>query len=343
MPVQNLLFHGDNREVLRTHFGEGTVELCYIDPPFYSRRDYYHPATGEDPPSRAFTDRWTWDAEAAGAYHAILENAGGQQTAASVALLRGLRGMLGESSLLAYLSSLTLRVAEIRRVLAPHGTFYLHADPSAAHYLKLICDALFLPGGGEFRNEIVWSYESGGRAARDFSWKHDTLLRYTKSARWTYHADAVRLPRTETRRNHMKRGVDPDGRGFRSIKSAGRIYRYYDDEGVPPSDVWTDLGHLHQRDPERLGYPTQKPEALLERIILASSDPGDLVLDAYCGSGTTLAVAQRLGRRWAGIDQAETAIAMTRRRLAALVTPGAEARPDTPPAAPAATINPTPD
>ena len=313
--MQNGLFHGDNLPVLRTHFGTETIDLCYVDPPFYSRRDYYQAAASDDPPARAFTDKWVWDDAARAAYRELLDPAGGCQTRASVALLRGLRKMLGEGGLLAYLTTLTLRVAEIRRVLAGHGTFYLHADPSAAHYLKLICDALFLPGGGEFRNEIVWSYESGGRGTRDFGWKHDTILRYTKSHQWTFNPEAVLLPRADTRRNHMKRDVDADGRVFHSIKSAGKVYRYYQDEGVLPSDVWTDLSHLHQRDPERLGYPTQKPEALLERIILASSRPGDVVLDAYCGGGTTLAVAQRLGRRGIGIDQSEAAIATTRRRL----------------------------
>ena len=315
--MTDLLFHGDNLPLLRQHFADKTVDLCYVDPPFHSRRDYY-PSTAAPSP-RAFTDKWTWDAPAAAAYAEILSpSTHACLTPAAVALLCGLRAMLGDSGLLAYLVSLTLRVAEIRRVLAPQGTFYLHADPTAAHYLKLVCDALFLPGGGEFRNEIIWSYESGGRATRDFAWKHDTILRYSKSAFCTFQPAAVLLPRPTTRRNHLKRALDTDGRAFRSIKSAGKIYRYYDDEGVPPSDVWTDLSHLHQRDPERLGYPTQKPEALLERIILASSHPGDLVLDAYCGGGTTLAVAQRLSRRWAGIDQSEAAIAATRQRLAAI-------------------------
>ena len=307
------LYHGDNLPILRQHFADHTVDLCYIDPPFHSRRDYYHAAGTSSTLLPAFTDKWTWDAAASAAYGELFRAS--SQTTASAALLRGLYAMLGETGLLAYLVSLTLRLAEIHRVLAPHGTFYLHADPGAAHYLKLVCDALFLPGGGGFRNEIIWSYESGGRATRDFAWKHDTILRYSKSAHWTFNPTAVLLPRAGTRRNHMKREVDADGRAFRSIKSAGKIYRYYDDEGVPPSDVWTDLSHLHQRDPERGGYPTQKPEALLERIILASSHPGDLVLDAYCGGGTTLAVARRLGRRWAGIDRSEAAIAATRQRL----------------------------
>lgn len=326
MTTPEQLFHGDNLPILRERFGENSVDLCYIDPPFHSRRDYHSPSGKSSPASPAFSDRWAWDARALHGYEEIVDNVAGRQTNATVGLFQGLRGMLGECGLLAYLSSLALRVAEIRRVLAPQGTFYLHADPSAAHYLKLVCDAAFLPGGGEFRNEIIWGYESGGRATRDFSAKHDTILRYTKSSRWTFHADAVRLPRTSVRRNHMKREVDAEGRVFFSIRSAGKIYRYYEDEGVVPSDVWTDLSHLHQRDPERLGYPTQKPEALLERIIRASSNPGDLVLDAYCGGGTTLAVAQRLGRRWAGIDQSEAAIITTSRRLEAMNVDGMATR-----------------
>lgn len=329
--MQNQLFHGDNLEVLREHVRTGSVALAYIDPPFHSRRDYFQSGGGPAGSAPAFTDRWAWDEDAVRGFRDLFDDPGGCQTTGSVALLRGLRDAFGENGLLAYLTSLTLRIAEIRRALAPHGTFYLHADASASHHLKLICDALFLPGGGEFRNEIVWGYESGGRGTRDFPWKHDTILRYTKSHAWTFNADAIRLPRTSTRRNHMKRGVDPDGRAYRSIKSAGKIYRYYDDKGVLPSDVWTDLSHLHQRAPERLGYPTQKPEALLERMVLASSHAGDLVLDAYCGGGTTLAAAQRLGRRWIGIDRSETAIRASRQRLA-----------DIPPAAPAATTDPTP-
>ena len=319
--MSDLLFHGDNLPILRREFAEGSVDLCYIDPPFHSGRDHAGRTSEPEAAPATFTDRWTWDAAAAAEWQEVLANADDRQTAASVALLRGLREVIGAGGLLAYLASLTLRLAEIRRVLASHGTLYLHVDPQAAHYLKLVCDALFLPGGGLFRNEIVWAYGSGGRGRRDFPWKHDTLLRYTKSREWTFDLEAVASPRGTARRNHLKRETDPDGRVFFSVRSAGKIYRYYADEGVPPSDVWTDLSHLHQRDPERVGYPTQKPEALLTRVIASSSRPGDLVLDAYCGGGTTLVAAQRLGRRWAGIDQSAQAIAVTRERLAALDPP----------------------
>lgn len=341
--LEDVLLCGDNLPVLREQVADGSVDLCYSDPPFFSRRDHRSRSLEGEGDVRGFTDRWAWGEEAEREWQEVREE--GCKMAAAAALLRGLREAFGEGPLLAYLVSLTLRVAEIRRVLAAHGTLYLHVDASAAHYLKTLCDALFLPGGGEFRNEIVWSYESGGRGTRDFPWKHDTILRYTKSGRWTFDAAAVRLPRATLRRNHLKRETDADGRVFHSIKSAGKVYRYYEDEGVVPSDVWTDLSHLHQRDPERVGYPTQKPEALLARIIAASSRPGDLVLDAYCGGGTTLAAAQKLGRRWVGIDRNAEAIAVARQRLAGLKgrpTPDETVRPGIPPAGPTTTTGPTP-
>lgn len=170
-------------------------------------------------------------------------------------------------------------------------------------------------GGGDFRNEIIWAYESGGRPKTDFGRKHDVILRYTKSNSWQFNAEAILLPRETTRHNHMKRSVDADGRVFYSIKSAGKIYKYYADQGVIPSDVWTDFSHLQQKDPERLGYPTQKPESLLERIIKASSKEGDVILDAYCGCGTSIAVAQRLKRNWIGIDITYQSISLILKRL----------------------------
>ena len=297
--MQNQLYHGDNLDVLRRHVADGAVDLCYIDPPFYSGRDYDH-----------FTDIWTWGDRAAREYGEIIATL----TPPAVALIRGLREMLGENGLLAYLTSLTLRIAEIQRVLTPHGTFYLHCDPAASHYLKLVCDGIFCARGGTFRNELIWAYESGGRGKRDFARKHDVILRYTKSDEWAFHADDIRVPRATARHNHMKRGVDGDGRAFHSIRSNGKVYKYYEDEGVIPSDVWTDGAHLQQRDPERTGYPTQKPERLLERIIRASSAPGQRVLDAYAGSGTTLVTAQALGRLWIGIDVSTQSIASIRRR-----------------------------
>ena len=314
------LFYGDNIDVLRKKIKDESVDLCYIDPPFNSQRNYnqiYNNIGEEDrAQARAFVDTWTWDERADSGFDEILTNPEGRFASQLVELIKGLRAVLRDGGLMAYLISMSLRVTEIHRVLKRSGTFYLHCDPTSSHYLKLILDAIFCSGGeGDFRNEIIWAYESGGRSKRDFASKHDVIFRYSKSKQWMFNADEVLLSRADTRKNHMKKGVDPDGRVFSSIKSAGKIYKYYDDEGVIPSDVWTEFSHLQQKDPERLGYPTQKPEALLERIVKASSKIGDVVLDAYCGCGTTVAVAQKLQREWIGIDITYQSIALILRRL----------------------------
>ena len=313
------LYYGDNLDVLRKKIKDKTVDLCYIDPPFNSKRNYnqiYNNVGEEDrAQAQAFLDTWKWDDLASAGFTEILANAEGRFQSQLVELIKGLHGVLSEGGLLAYLVSLSLRVTEIHRVLKASGSFYLHCDPTASHYLKLVIDSIFVTQGGDFRNEIVWAYESGGRSKKDFGKKHDVIFRYTKSGSWIFNADDILLSREDTRHNHMKRGTDPDGRAFWSIKSAGKIYKYYADSGVIPSDVWSDLSHLQQKDPERLGYPTQKPESVLERIIRVSSGEGDLVLDAYCGCGTTVAVAQRLKRNWIGIDITYQSIALVLRRL----------------------------
>ncbi len=319
----NKLFYGDNLDILRRRgkdsIKDESVDLCYIDPPFNSKRNYnqiYNNVGTEDrAQAQAFLDTWTWDDRANAGYSEILANGQGRFRPQMVELIKGLHAVLGKGSLLAYLVSMALRITEIHRVLKPTGSFYLHCDPTSSHYLKLVLDAVFCSQGGDIRNEIIWAYESGGRSKKDFGRKHDVVFRYSKSGKWIFNDDAISLSREKTRHNHMKKGVDSDGRVFYSIKSAGKIYKYYADEGVIPSDVWADLSHLQQKDPERLGYPTQKPEALLERIIRASSNEGDIVLDTYCGCGTTVAVAQRLNRKWIGIDITYQSISLVLRRL----------------------------
>ena len=318
---RNELYYGDNLDVLRRKIADESVDLCYIDPPFNSKRNYfqiYNNQGGEDrAQAQAFVDTWEWGTEAEEGLAWITDIANLQNdrlTEQTVELIRGLDKVLKHGSLFAYLIHMTLRIVEIHRILKPDGSFYLHCDPTASHYLKLILDAVFCGQGGDFRNEIIWSYESGGRAKSDFARKHDVIFRYTKSKDFTFNGHAVATPRGASRHNHMKKHVDEDGRAYRSIKSNGKIYKYYDDEGVIPADVWP-LSHLQQKDPERLGYPTQKPETLLERIILASSNVDDVVLDAYCGCGTTVAVAQRLGRRWIGIDITYQSISLILKRL----------------------------
>jgi len=214
-----------------------------------------------------------------------------------------------------YLAFLRARLTLCHELLGRRGALYLHLDHRRVHHARLLLDEIF--GEDRLVNEIIWHYRSGGRARGSFAFKHDTLLVYGKSRSTYFNGAAVALPRGPGG-NHMKRGADADGRAYRSIKSNGKEYRYYEDDGVPPDDVWSDISHLHQRDPERTGYPTQKPEKLLERVILASSPPGGLVADLFCGSGTTLAVAQRLGRRWVGCDVGAAAVATARGRLTAL-------------------------
>ena len=316
---RNLLYYGDNLEVLRKHIKDETIDLIYIDPPFNSKRNYnqiYNNIGLEDrAQAQAFIDTWVCDSYAAEGFEQILTNHEGRFQSQTIELIKGLRNVLKEGSLLAYLVSMTLRITELHRILKRTGSFYLHCDPTASHYLKLAIDAIFCSQGGDFRNEIIWAYESGGRSKKDFGSKHDTIFRYTKSNKWIFNADAISLTREEARHNHMKRSVDADGRIFYSIKSGGKIYRYYADEGVIPSDVWTEFSHLQQKDPERMGYPTQKPMSLLERIIKASSNSEDSILDAYCGCGTTIEVAHKLKRQWIGIDITYQSISLILKRL----------------------------
>jgi len=169
--------------------------------------------------------------------------------------------------------------------------------------------------GPGFKNEIIWHFQSGGRSTRFFARKHETILLYTKSAQYCFHGERVGERRGAQRRNHMRKEVGDDGRVFWTIHSAGRLYTYDEDHVMTPTDVWSDISHLQQKDPERNGYATQKPAALLERIILASSEEHDLVLDCFCGSGVTPTVAEQLGRRWIACDQNPEAIRVTRERL----------------------------
>lgn len=213
----------------------------------------------------------------------------------------------------AFLSMMREVLSCVYRLLSPEGSLYLHIDYRTSAYMRIMLDEIF--GEENFLNEIIWHYRSGGRAKNHFSRKHDTILFYRKSPQYYFDIEAVGAPRGKDKRNHMKQQVDEDGRIFWSIRSGGKEYRYYEDSKIYPSDVWDDISHLHQKDPERTGYDTQKPEALLERIIKASSRPGDLVADLFAGSGTTLAVAQRLGRRWIGVDNSIFSLHTCRKRL----------------------------
>ncbi len=289
----NRMIYGDNLLAMaallagdeETPSLRGKVDLIYIDPPFDSKADYRTKitlpgATIEQKPTVieqfAYSDTWS-DGTAS------------------------------------YLAMITPRLVLMRELLAPTGTFYLHIDWHVGAYAKVILDEVF--GRDRLLNEIVWHYQSGGRQVNAFSKKHDTLYAYTKTDDWFFDLEAVGEVRGDRKRNNMKREIDEDGRVYFSIKSAGKIYRYYEDEKITPPDVWTDLSHLQQKDPERVGYTTQKPERLLERVINASCPPGGLVADFFGGSGTTAVVAERTGRQWLTTDLGKPATMITRKRL----------------------------
>ena len=212
-----------------------------------------------------------------------------------------------------YLKVLRGLIENAWMLLNPTGMLCLHLDWRSSAYGRLICNELF--GEDRFINEIVWAYESGGRAKKYFSRKHDVILMYAKSRNYHFDLSRVPLDRTETRRNHLRKSVDEDGRAYRSVKVGGKEYRYYDDEPVYPGDVWTDISHLQQRDPERTGYVTQKPLRLLDRLLRPLTRPDDLVVDLCCGSGTTLVAARDLGCRYLGMDTSQEAINLSLNRL----------------------------
>ncbi len=212
-----------------------------------------------------------------------------------------------------YMTMMQSALELCRELMTEDGTLYLHVDYRMTAYLRVMLDGIF--GKKCFVNEIIWAYKSGGRATRHFPRKHDDILVYRKGKRNYFNIEAVGVPRGTERRNHMKRHMDDTGRVYYSIRSGGRLYKYYEDSLVYPSDVWTDIEHLQQRDPERTGYSTQKPEALLRRIVLSSSEKGDIVADLFSGSGTTAAVASKLDRRWVAVDPSPAALMTLRRRL----------------------------
>jgi DNA modification methylase len=311
MAQKNSLYYGDNLEVLRKNVKDETVDLCYIDPPFNSKRNYnqiYNNVGKEDvAQAQAFVDTWTWNSIANEGFDEITSNKNGVFTKQSINLIIGLEKVLGKGSLLAYLVSMTQRIAEIFRVLKPTGSFYLHCDPTASHYLKLVLDAIFCSQGGDFRNEIIWAYSGGGRPNDDFARKHDIILRYSKSDKLVFNADEVRVPYNLDTEKYKS------PKSWGSHKGSDKIYAP-NELGKIPEDWWV-ISPINSQSKERLGYPTQKPEALLDRIIKASSNENDVILDAYCGCGTTIAVAQKLNRNWIGIDITFQSISLIMKRL----------------------------
>jgi len=359
----NQLYYGDNLKILRQYLADQSVDLVYLDPPFNSNQDYnvlFKERNGARSAAqvKAFKDTWVWDTESSRAYQEMVEH--GPEQVSKV--LRAFQTFLGFNDMLAYLSMMAPRLVEMRRVLKDTGSIYLHCDPSASHYLKLLMDAVF--GAVNFVNEIAWKRTSAhsdvAQGAVHVGRIHDVIRWYAKTG--TTVRNPVYLPYSQEYIDKVFRHVDESGRRYQTqplhAKQPGGDTRYewkgqypptgrywafskanmekldrkgrimYSKHGVPRykiyldespgralQDLWDDIGPVHTLPKERLGYPTQKPEALLERILTLSSNEGDLVLDPFCGCGTTIAVAQRLSRRWIGIDVTCLAINLMRRRL----------------------------
>ncbi len=363
--MTNTLYYGDNLDVLRRYVPDESVDLVYLDPPFNSNASYnvlFKERSGEESPAqiKAFTDTWEWTQESERTFEQeIVLN---PETPPNVKeMVSGFRQFIGSNAMMAYLVMMTPRLVQLRRVLKPTGSIYLHCDPTASHYLKLLMDAVF--GAENFRNEITWkrygAHNDVGQGSTRFGRVHDIILLYGKSASVTWHQGFVPLDESYVRSTY--RYVDEEtGRRFRTTPLTGpggaekgnpvyewnghtRAWRYsqatmqrlheegrlyysrtgypsrktYLDEsrGVPMQDVWADIYSLSGSNKERLGYPTQKPQALLERIIEASSNEGDVVLDPFCGCGTAVAAAEKLKRRWMGIDVTHLAVALMKNRL----------------------------
>ncbi len=357
----NQLYYGDNLDILRTHIPDESVDLIYIDPPFNSNQAYNVIFSETDGSSsqaqiQAFEDTWRWGETTEQAYHELV----GTAPHLLVETIKSFRGFLTETNLMAYLVMMGLRLVELHRALKPTGSFYLHCDPTASHYLKIILDQVF--GIKNFQNEIVWKRTSSHNDPKRFGRVGDRILFYSKSKiktfnviyseyspeqlsrykyedeRGRYRAENLTAPHYSPTRTVEWRGTHSgSNRQWRfSTEELERLYAkgyillrrdgcprkdglkvYLDEaEGAPAQNIWNDIPRIGNTSKERLGYPTQKPEALLERIIEASSDEGNVVLDAFCGCGTAIAVAQRLNRRWIGIDITHLAIALLKYRLA---------------------------
>ncbi|NSW84488.1 MAG: restriction endonuclease [Syntrophothermus sp.] len=358
---KNKIYFGDNLRVLREHIPDESVDLIYLDPPFKSDATYNvlfkeYNGTPSAAQITAFEDTWHWGEESESAYHEIVTR--GPKRVAD--LVQALRNFLGTNDMMAYLTMMAIRLVEIHRVLKPTGTVYLHCDPTASHYLKILMDAVF--GPGKFVNDIVWQrINAKGHSFTRFPSNHDNILRYAKSGKWVWNPQYVghspeyiqkfyRYVEPETGRRYSLADLTSPNKNRPNltyeflgvtrvwrwtkekmqeaykkgliVQSAPgkvpRLKRYLDEqEGTSVGDTWTDIKPIQSHAKERLPYPTQKPEALLERIIRASSNEGDLVLDPFCGCGTTIVVAERLQRRWIGIDITHIAITLMKHRLAA--------------------------
>ena len=288
-----MLIRGDNLEEMRK-CPDDTFDIIATDPPFNSKRDYFVPYRdehGKEPDTlvKAFTDTWTWGPAAMQTCEFLICDVGGKIGE----VMEGLSLFLKDTPMLAYLTMMAIRLVEMRRILKPTGSIYLHCDPTASHYLKILMDAVF--GPENFRNEIVWSYQRWTGTTSRFQRMHDIILFYAKD-RASVQFNALTEPYSPKSKHKGKRRT--------TIESSGGIVQDYTNDTSRQKamrDVW-EISYLNSQAKERVGYPTQKPIALYKRILQASTNEGDLVLDPFCGCGTTLIAAEALNRRWLGID-----------------------------------------
>jgi site-specific DNA-methyltransferase (adenine-specific) len=365
-PTANTLFYGDNLNILRDHIADDSVDLIYLDPPFNSNASYnvlFKSPTGEQSAAQieAFDDTWHWNLSAERAFDEVVQS--GNSDAAN--MLIAMRSFLGANDMMAYLAMMAVRLIELHRVLKPTGSLYLHCDPTASHYLKILLDAVI--GADRYQNEINWKRTTTHSDSKTWSRVADCIFFYTKSQVFTwntpreahseeykaakyrhagedgrpYMLDNMTSPNPRPNMMYEWKGYPHPAMGWRYSKETmakldaeGRVWypqtkngtddttkrprlkRYLDEmAGGVVGTIWSDINPINSQAQERLGYPTQKPVALLERIIAASSNEGDLVLDPFCGCGTTIHAAQKMGRRWIGIDVTHLAIGLIQRRL----------------------------
>ena len=359
MTESNALYYGDNLDILRRYIKDESVDLIYLDPPFKSNQDYNILFAEKDAARaasqiKAFEDTWHWDQGAEAAYLEVVEQGGRVSEA-----LQAFRQLLGNNDMMAYIAMMAPRLEELHRVLRPTGSIYLHCDPTASHYLKLLMDAIYQPAN--FRNEVIWERTTGRKAGKQFGRVHDVLLFYTVGPQAVFHPPTIAQSEITARGHDLIRDrlgricrvSDLSGAGPGPVRAFGArgplppppgrhwaydqsgIDRLLAEEriffssgnrprlltplsqlaGISVRDVWTDIDPINAAAAERLGYPTQKPLALLERVIRASSNTGDVVLDPFCGCGTAVEAAQRLGRSWIGIDITHLAVNLIRHRL----------------------------
>lgn len=357
--TENTLFYGDNLDILREYVGDETIDLIYLDPPFNSNRSYnvlFKDESGKEAEAQitAFEDTWHWGEDAERTFHELIQNAPAHVTR----MISALRDFIGTNQMMAYLVMMTARLLELHRVLKPTGSLYLHCDPTASHYLKVVMDTIF--GVQNYRNEITWKRTTSHSDAKKFPNISDTILYYSRSEKCIW--NEIRAVYDEGYIERYYSNFDKAGRRFaydNLTKPKGSIGYFYEllgcvpppngwrmpetrakqwlEEGrieIPPSgktprykryldelkgkvvgNIWDDIPPVNSQAKDALGYPTQKPLELLERIVKASSNEGDIVLDPFCGCGTAIAAAHKLGRRWIGIDVTHLSISLMKYRL----------------------------